>query len=425
MNTSLVTSEESVKELKRKLADAEKIISALRKDEVDAVISSNPQKIFLLRLKESEEALQRSEEKYRLLLQYAPTGIYEIDFRGPKFTSVNDAACLLSGYSREEFLAMNAMNILDKESQVRFQERIKKMLTGQKVDTEVDYTVVKKDGSRISVILHTKPIYTEGKITGALVVGYDITERKQAENALRDARELAEERAKILDFMNKELESFNYSIAHDLRAPLRSINGFSGILTEEYADKLDEQGKRYLEKIQKNATSMSELIDDLLRLAKISQTILKVEEVDVTALSERIIETMREADPSREITVKIAKGMTTRADASLLEILLKNLFTNAWKFTTKTDHPVINIGTTKEKGTTVFFVKDNGVGFDQDHANKLFKAFERLHGTEFAGSGIGLAIAQRIINRHHGSIWAEGKVGKGATFYFSLSLDYD
>jgi light-regulated signal transduction histidine kinase (bacteriophytochrome) len=137
-------------------------------------------------------------------------------------------------------------------------------------------------------------------------------------------------------------------------------------------------------------------------------------------LSKRIIKTMREADPGREITVKIEKNLTTHADASLMEILLKNLLSNAWKFTAKTKHPVISIGKSSTQGKTVFFIRDNGVGFDPAHSNKLFKPFEHLHGTEYSGSGIGLAIVQRIINRHHGNIWAEGKIDKGATFYFTL-----
>ena len=277
------------------------------------------------------------------------------------------------------------------------------------------------DGRKIYIFGNAAPLIDrQGHVQGSVGAYIDITARKRIEGALREARKLAEERARHMDLINKELESFSYSIAHDLRAPLRSINGFSTALREDYSEKLDEQGTRYLERIQRNATNMGDLIDDLLRLAKISQSELNLQSVNLSQLSERIIDFMREADPARDITVNIEKNLTARADPNLLEALLKNLLSNAWKFTGKTKNPVITIGKTSVDGKAVFYVKDNGVGFDQAHADKLFKAFARLHGTEYSGTGIGLAIADRIISRHHGSIWAEGKVGEGATFYFSF-----
>lgn len=771
--------------------------------------------------KKTEEALKKSEEKYRHLLEYAPTGIYEIDFQGPNFKSVNEATCKLSGYTREELMAMGPMDLLDEESKKKFNVRIHKILAGQTIKEQVDYTVIKKDGTRIAVVLHIKPTYTNGKLDGALVVGYDVTERKNTEDALKSSKALledvfasmqegivildtkgnvvdfneafarvnrfkdkaetlrsinafssifkavqldgtpvppeewpiskalqgqsgtnqefrlertdtgecwvssnsyaplrnqkneiigaiqtvrditenkkseaalrkseeqfrkaiedapipiimhaedgevlqvsktwtiltgykledirtfdewtteavygeganivrdhikkmfssssssssftvqirtktndvrywifnasaignladgrrfvvgmaqditeqkkaelqleqdrsrlqtilnqtpvamgltdekggilmdngmvwkiwagtaqlreikdyaqckawwpdtrkpvepeewpaaralkgeastetfdiekfdgtrgalvvsasplkdssgkitgtvwtnqdisesrnlelklkssneelqlarreAEERAHHLDIANKELESFSYSVAHDLRAPLRSINGFSTALNEDYSTTLDEQGKRYLEKIQTSATKMGTLIDDLLRLSRISRTELRIVPIDVTALAERITDTMYEAESERDIKIHVQKQMCTFADADLLDVLLKNLISNAWKYTTKSKVAMITVGEMMMYGEPAFFVRDNGAGFDQAHAEKLFTPFQRLHGEEYPGSGIGLAIAKRIIDRHHGKIWAEGEVGKGATFYFSV-----
>lgn len=263
------------------------------------------------------------------------------------------------------------------------------------------------DGRHIELYGNAAPIKDSANVVrGSVGAFLDITKRKRIEEALTES--------------NKELKSFSYSVAHDLRAPLRGINGYSAILLEDYAARLDGQGRRYLEKIRGSTETMGMLIDDLLQLANVSQAELKFEPVNVSLMAEKIMERLREQEPNRKVHISITPNIIVKADESLMEVVLSNLLDNAWKFTSKTPYPEITLGKTIRNGEAVFFVRDNGVGFEQIHADKLFKPFERLHGAEYAGTGIGLAMAQRVIYRHHGRIWAEGEVGKGATFYFSL-----
>lgn len=370
--------------------------------------------------KKTEEALRESQAKYKALTETTYDFVWEMDAQG-RYTYCSPQIEKLWGIKPEEMVGKSPFEKMPPDARRQGAGMLLSYAKRRKSFHGIQMPSFDGHNNLVMIEVSGVPFFdNKGKLLGWRGITRDVTERIQAEKALQKARKLAEEKAKHLDLANKELESFNYSIAHDLKAPLRSINGFSTILYEEYADTLDEKGRRYLEKIQKSTMTMGELIDDLLRLSHISQSTLRLESVNITMLSKRIIETMREADPGREITVKIEKNLITHADARLLEVLLKNLLSNAWKFTVKTKHPFINIGKSSTEGKGVFFVQDNGVGFDPAHANKLFKPFERLHGTEYSGSGIGLAIVQRIINRHHGSIWAEGKIDKGATFYFTL-----
>ncbi len=237
----------------------------------------------------------------------------------------------------------------------------------------------------------------------------EIIERKRAEEALEAA--------------NKELEAFSYSVSHDLRAPLRAIDGFSQALIEDYFDRLDKQGRYYLERVRAGTQRMAELIDDMLQLSRLTRTEMHFETVDITMLAESVIADLRRAEPQRQVKVCIQPLMSVKGDPDLLRIALVNLLANAWKFTGRQAAARIELGNrdNDDNDCRVFFVHDNGVGFDMAYVNKLFGAFQRLHSTsEFPGTGVGLAIVQRIINRHGGQIWAEGVVNEGATFYFSL-----
>lgn len=221
---------------------------------------------------------------------------------------------------------------------------------------------------------------------------------------------------------NKELEAFTYSVAHDLRAPLRSIDGFGLALVEDYADKLDSQGQGHLQRVRAAAQRMAELIEGLLALSRVTRAELRREKVDLTALAQDVVEELRRADPHRPLEVAIGKALAAQGDSRLLRGVLQNLLGNAWKFTSRNPQPKIEFGWsahTPENGA--FFVRDNGDGFDMAYADKLFAPFQRLHRqSEFPGTGVGLATVQRVILRHGGSIWAEGAVGRGATFYFTL-----
>lgn len=253
----------------------------------------------------------------------------------------------------------------------------------------------------------------------------EVKERhKKEQQVIRLNQELeqrVEERTVQLRAANKELDAFAYSVSHDLRAPLRGIDGFSNALVEDYGELLGHEGKDYLNRVRAGCLRMGNLIDDLLKLSRLSRSQLSKETIDLSRLAHEVIEELREAQPGAQVELVCAKGIMAHGDATLLRVVLDNLLGNAFKFTSKTPQPQIEFGQTKIQGQHVFFVRDNGAGFDMEYAGKLFGAFQRLHSPhEFQGTGIGLATVQRIIYRHGGKIWAEGQVDNGATFYFSL-----
>lgn len=224
-----------------------------------------------------------------------------------------------------------------------------------------------------------------------------------------------------LAYANSELESFSYSAAHDLKAPLRTMKGFSQYLLNDYGPKIDEQANDCLRRIIQSSDRMSTLIDDLLSLSKISLQEINLQEIDITDIAESIIEDLKSITPNRNVEVQIDKGMKAKADLNLMRLALNNLIANAWKYTSKNDIALIRIEAKHEKNITVFSVKDNGCGFDMKFANNLFAPFKRLHSeSEFRGTGIGLSIVDRVIRKHGGRVWGEGEVGKGASFYFTL-----
>ena len=231
-----------------------------------------------------------------------------------------------------------------------------------------------------------------------------------------------QERTAELTLINKELEAFSYSVSHDLRAPLRALDGFSLAILEDYSEKLDEDGKKYLNRIREASQKMANLIDALLILSRVTKTDLTLTEVNLTGLAEEISTEWTKHNPRRNVIWKIEPGMTVTADQVLIKNALENLIGNAWKFTSKHPSATIEVGSTHKNGEVIYFVRDDGAGFDMQYASKLFGAFQRMHSTaEFDGTGIGLATVHRIITKHGGRIWAEGKAEIGATFYFTLS----
>jgi light-regulated signal transduction histidine kinase (bacteriophytochrome) len=253
----------------------------------------------------------------------------------------------------------------------------------------------------------------------------DISDLKKIEQELKtfnvELEEKVKERTIQLEAVNKELESFAYSISHDFRAPLRALDGFSASLQANYDEHLDDQGRHYLNRIRNAAIYMSNLVDDLLDLSRITRREFMKQQVNLSELTTELSTHLQEAEPQRVVKFMIAPDLKALGDAALLQSALQNLLENAWKFSSKEAQAEIEVGRTTMEGEDVFFVRDNGVGFNMAYAKNLFGAFQRLHGVnEFPGTGIGLATVQRIINRHGGRVWAEGEVGKGATFFFTL-----
>lgn len=264
-----------------------------------------------------------------------------------------------------------------------------------------------------------------GEVTYYAAVFYDITDRKRTEERILNLNVELEkrvmERTRQLQASNKELEAFSYSVSHDLRAPLRGIDGFSQLLLKKYSGQLDDSGNNYLQRIRNASERMGHLIDDLLQLSKVSASKIETKPVDLSKLVHSILTELQETDHGREAELKIQDDVFIDADPRLFRIVLENLISNAWKFTCKKDNTVIHFGVKEQNGEQVVFIKDNGAGFNIKYAHKLFGAFQRLHSvTEFEGTGIGLATVLRIMNLHGGRIWADSNLGEGATFYFSV-----
>lgn len=298
-----------------------------------------------------------------------------------------------------------------------------------KADNSVECEeIVERNGKRrIYAIARFALRDPDGDRFGVCGIATDITERKRAADSLRELAVTLERRVarrtNELSQLNRELEAFAYSVSHDLRAPLTAVNGFAELLLREHGPKLDQNGNRYINRIRDGSLRMAGLIQDLLGLSRVTQTTLERAQTDLAPMSELTLKTLREADPHRTVAASIQAALPANGDPKLLALAINNLLANAWKYTSKTPQPHISVGSFDQHGETVYFVKDNGAGFNPEHADRLFRPFVRLHAeTDFPGTGIGLATVARIVGKHGGRIWAEGKPGAGATFYFTLPL---
>lgn len=371
--------------------------------------------------KRMEEALRESEERFRLLFHGHDAPFLLVEPDSGQIVDANSSAARFYGYSQQELTQMKItqINILPPE-QVRA-ERMDALRRGSKY---LIFPHRLKNGEVRTVEVYSTAVKLGGKAMLFSII-HDITERRLAEEKIKqfnlELEQRVRERTAALEAANKELEAFAYSVSHDLRAPLRGIDGWSHVLLEDYGDVLDEQAHHYLGRVRAETQRMGQLIDDLLVLSRISRAELRSSQVDITALAEAIAARLREAEPERRFEWLIQPGLTAQGDPALLEIALTNLLGNAVKFTQRRPLARIEVGQVQQDGAGVYFVRDNGVGFDMAHAKKLFGAFQRLHRLdEFPGTGIGLATVQRIVQRHGGKIWAEAAVDRGATFFFTL-----
>ncbi|MEO6197843.1 MAG: PAS domain S-box protein, partial [Dehalococcoidia bacterium] len=341
-------------------------------------------------------------------------GAFIFDPRTLRFSHVNEGAVRQTGYSRQELLLTTPLDIMPEFDEPRFRAMIAPLMSGAKSSHSFTTAHRRKDGVDVPVETNLQCVGVNTAQTRLIAIARDITERRQVEEHALGQRQL-------LDAANKELEAFSYSVSHDLRAPLRSIDGFSQALLEDCADRLNEQGRDHLNRIRAASQRMGQLIDDLLSLSRATRDDLRREPVDLSALALGSADELRKSWPGRQVELVVAPGLCAEGDTRLLQIVFDNLLGNAWKFTSKQERAAIEVGAMSQDGTTAYFVRDNGVGFDMAYVDKLFGAFQRLHAmTEYSGTGIGLATVKRIVVRHGGRVWAEGRVGQGATFYFTL-----
>jgi PAS domain S-box-containing protein len=384
--------------------------------------------------KRADEALRQNESRYKHLFEESPSGIALVDSDGV-VQEANSRALELLGIGREDLVGRSFRQLLPEfdldsdEHDADFRSR----LAGRPAAREITFRI--KSGERKTIEVQSSIVGGAGKTSDVMFLITDVTARKRAEAELARHRghleELVRERTAELEAANRELEAFSYSVSHDLRAPLRAIDGFAQALVEDCETQLDAKARGHLDRVSSAAQRMAVLIDDLLNLAHIARLPLERKEVDLSDLARSITAELRRAAPDRNVEFVIPDGLTAPADPVLTEMVLQNLLDNAWKFTS--GHPTarIEFGTTHDGlpardrtqtgGERVFFVRDDGVGFDMTYADKLFAPFQRLHSErEFSGSGIGLAIVQRIVWRHGGRVWFEAEVNGGAVCWFTL-----
>jgi PAS domain S-box-containing protein len=367
-------------------------------------------------LQATNERLSGSEQQFRSLASSSGAAIVTADANG-KINFVNAAGEQMFGYASGELIGQPIATLMPPDDRATIEERTgRMMISGESGSHErtMEFTAQRKDGSEFPVELSLASWVVGGKrLTGGVI--RDISERKTMQAAL-------EQRARSLEDANKELAAFSYSVSHDLRAPLRGLQGFSEALLEDYGDKLDERGLDYLHRVSDAAGRMGQLIDELLELSRVSRTELRRQRIELAPLVMRHFEEMQRLDPDRKVAIRTHPVPPAIGDERLISLVIQNLIENAWKFTRQQPNALIEFGTDGSRdGFPVYYIRDNGAGFDPQYSEKLFGAFERLHAeSEFPGTGVGLAIVQRIIQRHGGEIWADAALGQGATFHFTL-----
>jgi signal transduction histidine kinase len=366
-------------------------------------------------LRQARTEMEAALENYTNLYDFAPVGYMTLDDAGV-IGSINLTAAGLLGRPRSQLTGLPFGLLVAAGSHADFQAFLGRALTSQSRET---YEVELLGHNSESLVLRLEGVACSAKKCRMAII--DITENRRIDAELKRLHTNLERHAYELEVVNNELEAFSHTVSHDLRSPLTVIDGYCQMIAEVYGERLDEEGRRYLQQIEQGVQGMTELIDTLLDFASLTRSELHKEPVNLSAIAKAVALELDKEQPGRRVTFSIAPGVSAHGDARLLRVGLQNLLGNAWKFTGQKEDVVIEFGVTAKAGESAFFVRDNGPGFDSAHADHLFRAFQRLPGGEqFKGFGIGLATVQRIIQLHGGQIWAEGELGMGATFYFTL-----
>lgn len=377
---------------------------------------------------QAEQEARVGHEQLLALVDNTSAVIYMRDIDG-RYILVNRQYERLFEVKREKIAGLTDFDLFPREVAEEFRANDMEAIAAGR-PLHVEEIAPGEDGPHTYITVKFPLVNETGQAYAVCGISTDITPRKRAEEEVRrlnaDLERRVRERTAELEASTRELDAFAYSVSHDLRAPLRSINGYSEVLSEDYGENLDQTGRDYLMRLQANVERMAQMIDDLLNLSRATRVELHREPVDVAAIAHDVVAELREAESDRPVTAKIGDSLTAAGDPRLIRLVLYNLLSNAWKFTSKRANPVVEVGCIEEQHECVFFIRDNGAGFNMRYAGKLFDPFQRLHSkSEFDGSGVGLAIVQRVVRRHGGRIWAEDEPDRGATFYFTLTPELE
>lgn len=368
-----------------------------------------------------EDALRRSADEVRDLYNQAPCGYHSLDADGV-FVEINDTELSWLGYRRDEVIGRKCFaDLLPPSSADSFQENFPRFKEAGTV-SNLEFELRRKDGALLPVLLNAVAVRdADGKYLKSRTTVFDITARKAVERRLSELNDTLIRRTAEVEAINEELDAFSYSASHDLRAPLRAIEGFTSIVLDDWPPPDLDAAFAQLQRVRLAATRMRALVDDLLKLSQVGRGAFHWQPVDLSQIAGEVVAELRAREPARNVDVVIAPDVVVTGDPSALRLVMENMLDNAWKFTRRQTAARVEFGAGEEDGESYCFVRDNGAGFDASHVGKLFTAFQRLHmASEFEGTGIGLTIVRRVIHLHGGRVWAEGAVGRGAKFSFSL-----
>ena len=402
-----------LEQLRARLAEAEETLAAIRQGEVDAIAVDGPRGRQIY-------TLQGADQPYRVLAESMSEGAASLTAAGT-ILFCNQRLAEMTGRPLEWLPGSRMEELLAESEQQRFREMLRQ---GRAGETRGETQLRRRDGSLLPVLVSLRAIPT-GEEVGLCLVATDLRERKQAEEKIRlwnrELEQRVAARTEELSALNRELESFNYAVAHDLRAPLRQIDGFAGLLAEESEGALNDSCQAHLAMIRDLVRRMAQLLEDLLSLSRLGRRELRKQPCGLRPLAEEAVKELQAESRDRQVEWRITELPRVECDRNLMKQVLLNLLSNALKFTRSRNPAIIEVGETTRQGKPAVYIRDNGVGFDMKYADKLFGVFQRLHrAEEFEGTGVGLAIVQRIVHRHGGRVWAEAEVDRGATFYLSF-----